>query len=155
MRLAVHPNDPPPPRYRGVEQILGSVDGLKRVCDTVKSPANGITLDVGVTREMGANVLDTIKWFGGRDQINHVHFRNVLMKVPREIYVETFIDAGDNMMACLPAAAPRNIRAAPGHVPTLAVTGPSGRFGYAVVHQALLRQLWVLSRRSLGAPRHI
>ena len=53
VRLAVHPNDPPPPRYRGTDQILGSVDGLKRVCETVKSPANGITLDVGVTREMG------------------------------------------------------------------------------------------------------
>ena len=77
VRLAVHPNDPPPPRYRGADQILGSVDGLKRVCETVKSPANGITLDVGVTREMGANVVDTIAWFGGRDQINHVHFRNV------------------------------------------------------------------------------
>ncbi len=80
VRLAVHPNDPPPPRYRGIEQILGSVDGLRRVCDIVKSPANGITFDTGVTREMGYNVIENIKWFGGRDQINHVHFRNVLMR---------------------------------------------------------------------------
>ena len=98
VRLAVHPNDPPPPLYRGTEQILGSVDGLKRVCETVRSPANGITFDTGVTREMGYNVIENIKWFGGRDQINHVHFRNVLMKVPREKYVETFIDEGDNDM---------------------------------------------------------
>ncbi len=53
VRLAVHPNDPSPPRYRGIEQILASVDGLKRVCEIVKSPANGITLDTGVTRENG------------------------------------------------------------------------------------------------------
>jgi mannonate dehydratase len=146
VRLAVHPNDPPPPRYRGVEQILGSVDGLKRVCETVKSPANGITLDVGVTREMGADVIETINWFGGRDQINHVHFRNVQMKVPREIYVETFIDAGDNdMLACLRALQatgyPRLLH--PDHVPTLAGDpARRGGFGYAVGHiKGLLRQL--------------
>jgi mannonate dehydratase len=146
VRLAVHPNDPPPPRYRGTDQILGSVDGLKRVCEIVKSPANGITLDVGVTREMGYDVIDTIKWFGGRDQINHVHFRNVLMQVPRERYVETFIDAGDNdMLACLRAlhatGYPRLVH--PDHVPILpSDTGRRAGFGYAVGQiKAMLRQV--------------
>ena len=146
VRLAVHPNDPPPPRYRGTDQILGSVDGLKRVCEIVKSPANGITLDVGVTREMGYDVIDTIKWFGGRDQINHVHFRNVLMQVPRERYVETFIDTGDNdMLACLRAlhatGYPRLLH--PDHVPTLAGDpGRRGGWGYAVGQmKAMLRQV--------------
>jgi mannonate dehydratase len=147
VRLAVHPNDPPPPLYRGVEQILGSVDGLKRVCEVVRSPANGITLDTGVTREMGANVIDAIRWFCARDQINHVHFRNVLMTVPRETYVETFIDAGDNdMMACLRAldrtGYPRLLY--PDHVPTLASdrSGQRGGWGYAVGQiKAMMRQL--------------
>jgi mannonate dehydratase len=146
VRLAVHPNDPPPPRYRGTDQILGSVDGLKRVCEIVKSPANGITLDVGVTREMGSNVIETISWFGGRDQINHVHFRNVLMRVPRERYVETFIDAGDNdMLACLRAlhatGYPRLLH--PDHVPTLpGDTGRRGGWGYAIGQmRAMLRQV--------------
>lgn len=147
VRLAVHPNDPPPPSYRGTEQILGSVDGLRRVCEVVKSPANGITFDTGVTREMGANVIDTIKWFGARDQINHVHFRNVLMKVPREQYTETFIDAGDNdMMACLRAlhhtGYPRLLH--PDHVPSLpGDAGPQrGGWGYAVGQiKAMLRLL--------------
>ena len=146
VRLAVHPNDPPPPRYRGIEQILGSVDGLKRVCEIVKSPANGITLDTGVTREMGANVVETIQWFGLRDQISHVHFRNVLMKVPREKYTETFIDAGDNdMMACLRALHgtryPRLLH--PDHVPKFP-NDPNQRagWGYAVGYiKAMLRQL--------------
>ncbi len=147
VRLAVHPNDPPPPSYRGTEQILGSVDGLRRVCDIVKSPANGITLDTGVTREMGTNVIDTIKWFGARDQINHVHFRNVLMKVPREQYVETFLDAGDNdMMACLRAfnqtGYPRLLH--PDHVPNFPGDrgGQRGGWGYAVGQiKAMMRQL--------------
>lgn len=146
VRLAVHPNDPPPPRYRGADQILGSVDGLRRVCDTVRSPANGITFDTGVTREMGYNVVENIKWFGGRDQINHVHFRNVVMKVPREKYVETFIDAGDNdMLACLRAlhstGYPRLLH--PDHVPELpGDVGGRGGWGYAVGHiKALMRQL--------------
>jgi mannonate dehydratase len=146
VRLAVHPNDPPPPRFRGVEQILGSVDGLKRVCEIVKSPANGITFDTGVTREMGFNVIENIQWFGKRDQINHVHFRNVLMKVPREKYIETFIDAGDNeMMACLRALHdvryPRLLH--PDHVPEFpGDPNQRGGWGYAVGQiKAMLRNL--------------
>ena len=146
VRLAVHPNDPPPPKYRGVEQILGSVDGLRRLCEIVKSPANGITFDTGVTREMGFNVIENIQWFGKRDQINHVHFRNVSMRVPREKYTETFIDAGDNdMLACLKAlhavGYPRLIH--PDHVPQHpADPNQRGGWGYAVGQiKAMMRQL--------------
>lgn len=146
VRLAVHPNDPPPPRFRGVDQILGNVDGLKRVCEIVKSPANGITFDTGVTREMGYNVIENIQWFGRRDQINHVHFRNVLMKVPRQKYIETFIDAGDNdMLACLRAlhatGYPRLLH--PDHVPEHpGDPNQRGGWGYAVGQiKSMLRQL--------------
>ena len=146
VRLAVHPNDPPPPKYRGIEQILGSVDGLRRVCEIVRSPANGITFDTGVTREMGYDVIENIKWFGQRDQINHVHFRNVLLEVPRQKYTETFIDAGDNdMMACLRAihdtGYPRLIH--PDHVPEFpGDPGQHGGWGYAVGQiKAMTRQL--------------
>ncbi|NDJ13914.1 MAG: hypothetical protein EBY17_22410 [Acidobacteriia bacterium] len=146
VRLAVHPNDPPPPVYRGIEQILGSVEGLRRVCETVKSPANGITFDTGVTREMGSDVIENIKWFGQRDQINHVHFRNVLMEVPRRKYTETFIDAGDNdMLACLRAlhatGYPRLLH--PDHVPEFpGDIGQHGGWGYAVGQiRTMLRQL--------------
>ena len=83
VRLAVHPNDPPPPRFRGCDQILGSVEGLTRLLDIVKSPANGITFDTGVTREMGHNPVDVIRKLGPRNQFNHVHFRNVISEVPR------------------------------------------------------------------------
>ena len=53
VRLALHPNDPPAPLSRGSQQIMGSVEGWKRLIETVPSKSNGITFDCGVTREMG------------------------------------------------------------------------------------------------------
>jgi mannonate dehydratase len=145
VRLAVHPNDPPPPRFRGCDQILGSVEGLKRLVDIVPSPHNGITFDTGVTREMGHNPVDVIPYFGGRDQINHVHFRNVITEVPRLKYTEVFIDEGQvDMLAALKKLRevkyPRLLY--PDHVPTMP-GDERGRAGwaYAVGHiKALMRQ---------------
>lgn len=53
VRMALHPNDPPAPLSRGSQQIMGTVEGWKKLVDIVKSPANGITFDCGVTAEMG------------------------------------------------------------------------------------------------------
>jgi len=68
------------------------------------------------------------------------------MKKPREQYVETFIDAGDNdMMACLRAlhatGYPRLLH--PDHVPALPGDATqAGGWGYAVGQiKAMLRQL--------------
>ncbi len=95
VRLALHPNDPPAPLSRGSEQIMGTVEGWKRLVDIVKSPANGITYDCGVTREIGNDPVSVCRYFASRDRINHAHFRNVRMQVPREKYEEVFIDEGD------------------------------------------------------------
>ena len=92
--MAVHPNDPPPPMYRGCAQILGTVGGLRRLVTIVPSQYNGITFDTGVTTEMGEDAVEVARWFGSRRQINHIHFRNVIREVPREKYTETFIDVG-------------------------------------------------------------
>src|SRR5229473_2170068 len=43
VRLALHPNDPPAPISRGSQQIMGSIDGWKKLISIVKSPSNGIT----------------------------------------------------------------------------------------------------------------
>ena len=94
VRLALHPNDPPAPISRGSGQIMGTVDGWKRLVDIVPSPANGITFDCGVTREMGADPVEVCRYFGARDRINHVHFRNVRVRVPYEKYTEVFLDEG-------------------------------------------------------------
>jgi mannonate dehydratase len=98
VRLALHPNDPPAPLSRGSHQIMGSVDGWKRLIDIVKSPSNGITFDCGVTKEMGQDPVEVCRYFASRDRINHVHFRNVKVKKPYERYSEVFIDEGENNM---------------------------------------------------------
>jgi mannonate dehydratase len=98
VKMALHPNDPPAPISRGSQQIMGSVEGWKHFVGIVDSPANGITFDCGVTREMGSDAIATADWFASRKKINHVHFRNVLVVKPYEKYQEVFIDAGMNDM---------------------------------------------------------
>jgi mannonate dehydratase len=95
VRMALHPNDPPPPRSRGSDQIMGSFKDWKRLLDIVPSTANGMTFDCGVTRELGEDPLEVCKYIGSRDRINHMHFRNVKTAVPRLKYTEVFLDEGE------------------------------------------------------------
>ena len=95
VRLALHPNDPPAPMSRGSGQIMGTVEGWKRLVNIVPSKSNGITFDCGVTREMGQDPVAVCRYFGERDCINHVHFRNVRVRVPYEKYTEVFLDEGE------------------------------------------------------------
>lgn len=102
VRLALHPNDPPAPLSRGSGQIMGTLAGWKRLIEIVKSPSNGITFDCGVTREMGEDPVEVCRYFGSRDRINHVHFRNVQVQKPYEKYSEVFLDNGQiNMFAVM------------------------------------------------------
>ena len=98
VRLALHPNDPPAPLSRGSGQIMATVEGWKHLIEIVKSPSNGITFDCGVTREMGHDPVEVCRYFGSRDRINHVHYRNVRVRKPYEQYTEVFIDEGENNM---------------------------------------------------------
>jgi mannonate dehydratase len=98
VRLALHPNDPPAPISRGSQQIMGSLAGWKKLISIVNSPSNGITYDCGVTREMGEDPVEVAHYFGSRDRINHVHFRNVRVVKPYEHYSEVWIDEGMNNM---------------------------------------------------------
>jgi mannonate dehydratase len=102
VRLALHPNDPPAPLSRGSQQIMGTVEGWKHLVDIVPSKSNGITFDCGVTREMGHDPVEVCRYFGARDCINHVHFRNVRVEKPYEEYTEVFLDEGQtNMFAVM------------------------------------------------------
>jgi mannonate dehydratase len=94
VRLALHPNDPPAPLSRGSQQIMATVAGWKHLVDIVPSPANGITFDCGVTREMGEDPIEVCRYFASRKRINHVHYRNVRVQKPYERYTEVFIDEG-------------------------------------------------------------
>ena len=88
VRLAMHPNDPPIPVFRGVAQPMRSLADQRELIDLYDSPSNGITLDTGVTTEMGEDAAEAIRYFGTRDRINHVHFRNVRVEVPYYKYLE-------------------------------------------------------------------
>jgi mannonate dehydratase len=96
VRLATHPDDPPMSYYRGVHQALYSMAGFQRFIELVPSPYNGLLLCLGCMQEAGENVPDVIRYFGERNKIFYVHFRNVVGAVPK--YTEVFPDEGDGDM---------------------------------------------------------
>ena len=104
VRLAVHPNDPPVPEYRGVAQPLIDVASLTRLLEIADSPSNSLFFDTGVMTEAGEDAAEAIRTFGGRDRIAIVHYRNVRVDIPRFMYTELFIDEGEcDMGACMQA----------------------------------------------------
>jgi mannonate dehydratase len=100
VRLVTHPDDPPLDVYRGVEQALVSFEALKRFVELVPSPNNGLLLCLGVMQERGEHVPDVIRYFGAREKISYVHFRNVIGSVRQTPpqYIEVWPDQGDGDM---------------------------------------------------------
>ncbi|HZM52882.1 MAG TPA: mannonate dehydratase, partial [Vicinamibacteria bacterium] len=76
------------------EQLMGTLAHWKEYLGLVESPFNGMTFDCGVTREMGEDPVAVCRWLGERDRINHVHFRNVVVRRPYVDYTEVFLDDG-------------------------------------------------------------
>jgi mannonate dehydratase len=102
VRMALHPNDPPVPVSHGSAQIIASYKDWKHLLDLVDSPSNGMTYDCGVSREMGEDPLEVLKYIGGRNRVNHIHFRNVTVEEPYRKYAEVFYDEGQvNMFAIM------------------------------------------------------
>jgi mannonate dehydratase len=100
VRLACHPQDPGMPRgkgWRGVETVLGSVEGLKRFVSIAESPFHGLNFCQGTVAEMlqkpGEQIFEVIRYFGARGKIFNVHFRNISGGFLN--FRETFIDDGD------------------------------------------------------------
>jgi mannonate dehydratase len=102
VNVGAHPDDPPEPSYRGVQQILNCVDGLKRLVDLVPSPRSGLLLCVGTLHEMGEDTMDAIEYFLQLGKVFYVHFRNPRGTVRRGYYQEDFLDEGDlDMLAVM------------------------------------------------------
>lgn len=99
VRAACHPHDPgvPPAGFQGVARVLGTVDGLKRFVSIQESPYHGLNFCVGTIAEMlrdpAAEICEVIDYFGRRQKIFNVHFRNIRGR--RDDFAETFPDEGD------------------------------------------------------------
>jgi mannonate dehydratase len=100
VRIACHPQDPGMPKgrgWRGIETVLGSVEGLKRFIAIAESPYHGLNFCQGTVSEMldkpGEQIFDVIRYFGERRKIFNVHFRNIAGGFLN--FRETFIDDGD------------------------------------------------------------
>ena len=96
VKMGLHPDDPPVPSLGGVARIMRSVDAFKRVIEIVPSDYNGLELCQGCFSEMGANVVEAIRYFGSRKKIFYVHFRDV--RGTADNFAETFIDEGQTDM---------------------------------------------------------
>lgn len=91
--LALHPNDPPVEGIGGVPFLFRNLKNFKRTMNMVETDNHGVNLCLGTWSEMHENLEEVIEYFGNRDEIVYVHFRNVQGKVPG--FNETFLDEGD------------------------------------------------------------
>jgi mannonate dehydratase len=100
VRIACHPQDPgmPPQGYRGIHNVLGTIDGLKKFIAMHENPYHGLNFCQGTVSENlyhpNDEIGDVIRYFGNRKKIFNVHFRNI--KGHRDDFVaEMFPDEGD------------------------------------------------------------
>lgn len=91
--MCLHPNDPPVTELGGVPQLFRNFENFRRAMDLIRSPNHALELCLGCWSEMGEDVVEVIHYFGERNQLGYVHFRDVEGTVPK--FQETFVDEGN------------------------------------------------------------
>ncbi|MBD2702172.1 mannonate dehydratase [Spirosoma sp. BT702] len=121
IKLALHPDDPPIDKLRGISRIMTSADAFKKMLALYPSPNNGITMCQGSFATMGEDIPTVVKYFGEQDKIFFVHFRDI--RGNKLNFEETFYDDGQNdMYKAMQAYYDIGFKGAirPDHVPTMA-----------------------------------
>jgi mannonate dehydratase len=99
IRAACHPHDPGVPKsgWQGLPRVLGTVDGLKKFVSIQDSPYHGLNLCLGSVAEglqnPAAEINDVIRWFGERNKIFNIHYRNIRGR--RDDFQEVYLDNGE------------------------------------------------------------
>lgn len=96
IKLALHPDDPPIPKIRGIARIMRTADAFKKLIDLYPSPSNGLTLCQGTFATMGEDIPSVIRYFGERNKIFFIHFRDI--RGDKWNFEETFHDEGKTDM---------------------------------------------------------
>lgn len=94
LNLCLHPNDPPVARkLGGVPMLMRDFESFKRAMSIVPSDNHGLEFCLGCWSQMGADLETVIRYFGRRNELFYVHFRDVDGTVPA--FHETFVDEGN------------------------------------------------------------
>jgi mannonate dehydratase len=90
VKLGLHPTDPPVEELAGLPLLFRSFENFKRALETIPSDNHGLKLCTGCWSEMGEDLPEAIRYFGGK-KIFYIHFRDVVGTADDTFY-ETFID---------------------------------------------------------------
>jgi|AntRauMinimDraft_3_1070383.scaffolds.fasta_scaffold02219_4 mannonate dehydratase len=93
VRMCLHPNDPPVETLGGIPQLFRNFENFRRAMELVPSDNHGLEFCLGCWSEMGADLAMVIDFFGSRDELFYVHFRDVTGAVPS--FHEAFVDEGN------------------------------------------------------------
>jgi mannonate dehydratase len=96
VKLALHPDDPPVASLGGIARLFYNVESFKKAMTIADSQAWGLELCLGCCSEMAGgakNVMEMIEYFGPRQKIFYVHFRDVQGTVPK--FQECFLGEGN------------------------------------------------------------
>ena len=94
LNLALHPDDPPLETLGGVARLFYNREGFRKALqDVAPSPKHGMDFCLGCFSEMGIDVVNEVRYFGGLGKIFYIHLRDVQGCVPE--FQECFLGEGN------------------------------------------------------------